>query len=74
MNKWQRLREEREDRENLAGMLTLPKLVTRFVFFSALIGFLLLWPWALGPKLLICAGAALAYMTVRHSTPLKQHM
>jgi len=74
MNKWQRLREEREDKEDRAGLFTLPKLMTRVAFFGALIGFLMWWPWALVPKLLICAGAALAYMTVHRSTPLGRHM
>jgi hypothetical protein len=67
MNKWQRQHEEYEDR---GKELTLPKILTRTVFFGALIGFLVWWPWGLLPRLLICAGGVLAYMIVAYSTPL----
>ena len=71
MNKWQRQREEKEDR---AKALTLPRLLTRAVFFGTLVVLLMWGPWALVPRLLICAGGALAYMAVSHSTPLQRHM
>jgi hypothetical protein len=71
MNKWQTQRAEADDR---AKLLTLPKLLTRTVFFGTLIGFLVWWPWGLVPRLLICAGGALAYMAVSYSTPLQRHM
>jgi hypothetical protein len=74
MNKWQRLREEREDKEDRAGILTLPKLVTRAVFFGTLAVLLMWGPWAMVPRLLICASGALAYMAVGYTTPLHRHM
>ena len=71
MNKWQKQREEQKDRANL---LTLPKLLTRTVFFGALIGFGLWWPWELAPRLLMCVVGVLAYMIIGYSTPLKRHI
>lgn len=71
MNKWQRQREEKEDR---ARELTVPRLLIRTLFFGALIGFVVWWPWDLMPRLLICAGLGLAYMITAYSTPLRRHM
>jgi hypothetical protein len=74
MNKWQKEREEQEAREDRASILTLPRLLTRVVFFGALIGFLLWWPWTLGPRLLVCAGGLLGYLIVARSTALGRQM
>ena len=71
MNKWQRQREEKEDR---ARELTVPRLLTRTLFFGALIGFGVWWPWELVPRLLMCASGGLAYMIIGYSTPLRRHM
>ena len=71
MNKRQRQREEKEDR---ARELTVRRLLTRTLFFGALIGFAVWWPWALVPRLLLCAGGGLAYVIIAYSTPLKRHM
>jgi hypothetical protein len=71
VNTWQREREEEEDR---AQVLTLSKLLTRAVFFAALVALMMWGPWALVPRLLICAGGAVAYMAVRRSTPLQHYM
>lgn len=71
MSKWQRRREEAEDR---ARALTLPKLLVRAVFFGTVAALLMWGPWGLMPRLLTCAGGVLAYMAVSYSTPLKRHM
>ena len=71
MNTWQRQRAEAEDR---ARELTAPRLLTRLLFFCALIGFVVWWPWKLIPRLLVCASGGLAYMIIGYSTPLRRHM
>jgi hypothetical protein len=71
MNNWHRQREQDEDR---AKALTVPKLLTRVAFFGTLAVLLIWGPWALAPRLLMCAGGVLVYMGVSYSTPLNRHM